>query len=142
MRSIGMKKIMLGFLAVICLPLAAVTLWAQGGGGAGDLADGIVSIRLQPLENGEAKLDVRLKSGASLVLYYDSQLPRNADVLETFWFRERSDARSETHTFTLSEIEEGKKYYFRLASIWPNAQRSATMQWTIPASSKDVIVIK
>jgi len=125
------------FAIVLCVPFAIAAASS-----AGEWSDGIVSIRLQPLANDEAKLDIQLKSGASLVLYYDDQRPRNADVLETFWYKERSDARKEAHTFTLSEIEEGKTYYFRLASTWPTALRSTTMQWTIPARSKETIVIK
>jgi len=138
MRSASKIWSVFGLLALVCVHLTL----AAAPGNTGEWADGIVSIRLQPLANGEAKMDIQLKSGASLVLYYDNQLPRNTEVLETFWFRERSDARSDRHTFTLSEIEEGKIYYFRLASTWPAERRTATLQWTIPAKSTEVIVIK
>ena len=125
----------IGFLALLCFSLSAARAqnWAEGG---------IVSVRLQPLAEGEAKLIVELASAANLTLYYDSQPPKNEDILETFWFRERSEARSVTHTFALAELIEGKEYVFRLVCTWPDEKWSPVMRWKIPAKSKEVIVIK
>ena len=102
----------------------------------------VTSIRLQPLAGGEARLTVRLPERATLVLYYDSQLPRQPDVVESFWFSETSDQRSDTHAFLLRELEPGKVYYFRLGSTWPRDARSEVLRWQIPENSKDDIIIK
>ena len=131
----------------LALLLAAITSNAQNNWNDSSLTQSwtdaqVKSIRLQPLADGNVSLRIELASRASLILYYDDQLPRNVDVLETFWYRERSDARSEVHIFTLSEIEEGKTYYFRLASTWPSDSRSCVMRWVIPANARTPIVIK
>ena len=102
----------------------------------------VTSIRLQPLAGGEARLTVRLPERATLVIYYDSQLPRQPDMVETFWFSEASEQRSDTHAFLLRELEPGKVYYFRIGSSWPRDARTEVLRWQIPANSKDDIIIK
>ncbi|MDR2733210.1 MAG: hypothetical protein LBC99_01045 [Spirochaetota bacterium] len=102
----------------------------------------ILSIRIQPLEDDGAILSVELAVPANLVLYYDSQPPRNENIPETYWFRERSGTRGETHTLRLGDIEKGRTYYFRLVATWPTEKWSAPMRWTIPARSMETLVIK
>jgi len=104
--------------------------------------DWITGIRLESLANGEARLFVELAAPANLTLYYDNQLPKNMDILETFWFRERSEARSREHSFLLQEIEQGMTCHFRLASTWPAERRSEPMRFVLPSGNSAPIIIK
>jgi len=126
-------KLALACVFVCALPLLAERAWPP---------EEILSIRLQPLPDDAAVLTVQLAAPANLHLYYDSQPPQNENILETYWFRERSDTQSETHAFQLSEVETGRAYYFRLVSTWPSAKWGEPMRWTIPARSTNILVIK
>lgn len=129
-------------LALACILVCALPLLAYSAGGNAWPSDEILSIRLQPLPDDGAILSVQLAASANLHLYYDSQPPQNENILETYWFRERSDTRSETHTFQLGEIETGRTFYFRLVTTWPSEKWSEPMRWMIPAGSAETIVIK